>query len=74
MIDIVTKDGELYRFDPDTGRIYKDGFLLTSTVAEPIYSDVNEETRFSGIYLKATGQILTLSGNKNPITNINAIQ
>ena len=24
MIDILTKDGEMYRFDPDTERIYKD--------------------------------------------------
>lgn len=74
MIDIITKEGELYRFDPETSRIYKDGFLLTSVMAEPVYSDVNGETRFSGIYLKNTDQILTLSGNKNTITNINSIR
>lgn len=74
MIDILTKDGEMYRFDPDTERIYKDGFLIPTTAVEPIYSDVNGATRFSGIYLKATNQIITLSGNKNTVSNINAIQ
>jgi hypothetical protein len=74
MIEIVTKDEELYKFDPDTERIYKDGFLLPTTAAEPVYSDVNGATRFSGIYLKATNQIVTLSGNKNTISNVNAIQ
>ena len=74
MIDILTKDEELYRFDPETERIYKDGQLLPTTVAEPFYSDVNGATRFSGIYLKTLGQVITLSGNKNTVSNINAIQ
>ena len=74
MIEILTKDGEIYKFDPETERIYKDGFLLPSTSVEPVYSDVNGETKFSGIYLKATNQIVTLSGNKNTISNINSIQ
>lgn len=74
MIDILTNDGELYRFDPETERIYKDGQLLPSTVAEPVYSDVNSSTRFSGIYLKTTGQIVSLSGKKNTVSNISAIQ
>lgn len=70
---IQTLDGEIYKFDPETERIYKDGFLIPTTAVEPVYSDVNGTTRFSGIYLKATEQIITLSGHKNTTTDINAI-
>ena len=58
MIEILTKDGEIYKFDPETERIYKDGFLLPSTSVEPVYSDVNGETKFSGIYLKQLIKLL----------------
>ncbi len=74
MVEILSSTGELYKYDQETDRLYKDGFLLSSTTAEPVFSDVNGNTKFSGIYLKNTNQILTLSGNLNPVTNSNAIQ
>jgi len=75
MIDIITiAKGERYSFDPETQRIFKDGVLLPSTEVEPIYSSVGEDDpKFSGILLKATGSILTLSGNVNPVSDINTI-
>lgn len=75
VVEIITQEGETYKFDPDTERIFKDGFLLPNTSVEPVYSDVNGATKFSGILLKSTNQIITLSGTKNSvIDNVNAIQ
>ena len=69
VITITSVDGELYKFDPETERIFRDGVLVPSSQAEPVYSDVNGLTKFSGLYLKNTKQILTLSGMKNPVTD-----
>ena len=74
MVEILANTGELYKYDQETDRIYKDGFVLPSTTAEPVFSDVNGNTKFSGIFLKTSNQILTLSGNLNPVTNLNARQ
>jgi len=76
MTEIYTVKGEKYSFDPETERIFKDGILLSSVQAEPIYSNFSEEEapRFSGIYLKSIESILSLSGKINPITDINTIQ
>ena len=73
MIDIVTIKGELYRFDPETDRIFKGGRLLDSSEAEPVYSNVDEFPVFSGIFLKDVGAVLTRSGKINTITDINTI-
>ena len=76
MIDIFTIKGEKYSFDEETERVFKDGHLLSSTVVEPIYSDSLSETtppRFSGLFLKAQGMIISLSGKINPITDPNTI-
>lgn len=77
MIDIVTIKGEKYSFDPDTQRIFKDGILVPSYKAEPVFSNTTEKDelpRFSGILLKDINSILSLSGKINPITDSNTIQ
>lgn len=77
MIDIYnTITGEKYSFDEETQRIFKDGYLLSSAQAEPIYSSLDEDDIpvFSGLLLKETNSILSLSGKINLITDINAIQ
>lgn len=73
---MITMKGEKYSFDPDTERIFKDGYLMSSVQAEPIYSDNSSENippRFSGILLKATNTIVSLSGKVNQITDINSV-
>lgn len=70
LIDIVSFKGERYTFDSDTGRIFKEGKVLTSSEAEPVYSylgNPNNPPQFSGIYFKDKNQILTLSGKINPV-------
>lgn len=70
IIDIVSFKGERYSFDPDTGRIFKDGKVITSEFVEPVYSymgNTQEPPKFSGIYFKDKNQILTLSGKVNPV-------
>ena len=73
MIDIVSFRGELYRYDPDTDRIFKDGKLIPSTEAEPVYSNVEDMPVFSGIYLKAAESILSKSGKINSVSDINSV-
>lgn len=76
MIDIYnTITGEKYSFDEETQRIFKDGYLLSSSQAEPIYSSLDEDSLpvFSGLLLKETNSILSLSGKINLITDINAV-
>lgn len=76
MIEIVTLKGEKYSFDPRTERIFKDGLVLPSTEAEPLYSNVtdpNSPPKFSGLLLKTTNSILSLSGKINPVTDPNTI-
>jgi hypothetical protein len=73
MIDIISFKGELYRYDPETERIFKDGRLIPSTEAEPVYSNVDNSPSFSGIYLKGIESILSRSGKINSITDINSV-
>lgn len=74
MIDIFTISGERYSYDEDTARLFKDGKLLSSTIAEPLYKNTEEGTpKFMGIYLKGNNKILSLSGNLNSITDPNTI-
>lgn len=76
MKDIITLKGEKYSFDEDTGRIFKDGYVLSSSKVEPVYSSSFDKDRppvFSGIYLKDTNSIVSLSGKINPVTDINTI-
>lgn len=76
MITIVTIKGETYSFDPETERIFKDGYLLPSSEVEPVYSDSKNDKRppkFSGILIKSINSILSLSGKINPISDSNII-
>ena len=69
VVSIQTEEGKIYKFDPETERVFLDGVLLSKNQAEPVYSDVNGSTVFSGLFLKLANQILTLSGKINPVTN-----
>ena len=74
---IISFKGERYSFDQDTERIFKDGKVLLSSQASPVYSylgDKNNPPKFSGILLKDINSILTLNGKINPIIDINTIK
>lgn len=76
MKDIVTLRGIKYIYDERTGRIFKEGQVLTSSQAEPVYSylgDSSGEPVFGGILLKDIGSILTLNGKISPVTDPNTI-
>ncbi len=75
MKEIITIKGERYSYDEDTERIFKNGKLLSSVVAEPLFQGVTEDNipNFVGIYLKDMDSVLSLSGNINPVTDINSI-
>ena len=76
MIDIITEKGKIYSYDEETGKIIRDGVVLPSNIVEPVYShtmDLKAPPRFSGILLKETNQILTLSGQIHSITDPNTI-
>lgn len=68
MINIVTMKGEQYSFDEETGRVFKDGHLMSSVNVEPVYSDLDENNvpKFSGLWLKDIDSIISLSGKINP--------
>jgi hypothetical protein len=76
MIDIISEKGERFSYDPDTGRIFRDGYLLSSVEVEPIFSNTpapNTPPRFSGVFFKGRNEILTLSGKYNSVSNPNTI-
>jgi len=77
MINIVnSKTGEAFDYNEKTGRIFKDGVLLTNSSVEPIYSgnDGNNIPNFIGLYLKNKNTILTVSGNEKEVSDINQIK
>lgn len=75
MIDIYSENGEIYSFDENTERIYKDNILIPKSVAEPVYSgnDQGEDTEFSGIFLKTIGKILSRSGKISNVSDIETV-
>lgn len=76
MIDIFSEKGEKYTYDPETGRIFRDGFVVSSVEAEPMFSNSpspNTPPRFSGIYFKGRNEILTLSGKYSKVSDPNSI-
>lgn len=72
MIDIYTQKGDLWRFDPDTKRLFLNSTVVPDTVAIPIYINVDKSVppEFSGIYHKPTNTIISVSGNINKIEPI----
>lgn len=76
MIDIVTKKGEKYSFDPKTERLFKDGVLIPKATIEPVYcgNGKDSEPVFAGLFVKASNSIITKTGNKKPIVDINSIK
>lgn len=76
MIQIISDKGEEYSYDEGKGIIYKDNYVVPSTLAEPIFSGngkKNQPPQFSGIYFKQTGSILTMSGRYETLTDPNTI-
>ena len=74
MIDIYTLKGERYSYDENTMRLFKDGVLLSSAVAEPVFQDNGSEIpEFAGVYLKDSNKVVSLSGNINTVTDPNSI-
>lgn len=76
MIDIPTVTGDYYRFDEETGRIFKNGVVCPSHTYEAVYSDVTNRSNppvFSGIWRKDMNIIITRSGNQHPVSDINSV-
>lgn len=76
MIEIISSKGEKYSYDPTTNRVFRDGFLVSSTEAEPMFSNSpypDTPPIFSGIYFRGRNEILSLSGKYNQITDPNTI-
>lgn len=76
MIEIISDKGEKYTYDPSTGRIFRDGYVVSSVEAEPMFSNSpypDTPPEFSGIYFKGKNEILSLSGKYNPVTDPNTI-
>ena len=78
LIDIVSFKGEKYTYDIETGRIFKDGEVIVSSLVEPVFSHFGNPDippRFSGIYFREKNEILSLSGKLNPVvSDINTIK
>lgn len=76
MIEIVTKKGEVYSYDESTQRLFKDNRYIPRTEIEPVYSDngQDKEPVFSGLYIKSSNSIITLTGNIKPVVDINSIK
>lgn len=73
MREIVTKSGDIYKFDDDgTGMIYKNNILLPKAKAEAVYTG-KTPPEFAGIYLKDSNQIVSLAGNINPVDDVKSI-
>ena len=77
VIEIITIKGERYSINKETGRIFKDGLVVPSTNAQLVYShlgDKDKPPKVSGIWLKETNSILTLTGKIYPIIkDINSV-
>lgn len=77
MIEIHTKGGEDYRFDPSTERLFKGELFIPRSEIEPLYSGNGRENSaptFSGLWVKNKNQIITLTGNVKPLTDLNLIK
>lgn len=74
MIDIYTIKGERYSYDETTMRLFKDGTLLSSNIAEPVFQKNSSDIpQFAGVYLKDSNKVISMSGNINTVTDPNSI-
>lgn len=76
MIDIVDQSGHVYKFDEETGRLFKDDVVIPKYQAEPVYSDItnrNNPPVFAGIHFIQDGKILTRGGNFHQISDENSV-
>ena len=76
MIDIISKKGEVYSYDPNTGRVFKDQMFIPRTEIEPVFSGSSDDDipEFAGLYLKNRGAVLTKNGVEKKLTQIDAIK
>ena len=72
MIEIITTKGEKWEFDPESKLLFKNQTVIPSREAEPVYTNTDKSIPpvFSGIHVKATNSIISLTGKINKITNI----
>lgn len=75
MIEIYNNNnGDVFRYDPRTHRLFKNGMFMTAMQAEPVYAGNGDgEPNFAGVYLPDIDSILTLTGNVKRLTAINNI-
>lgn len=66
---------DVYTYNEEDQKIYKNGSTVPDPNLEPIYSENSEGgvPEFAGIYFRDRGQILSVSGNFNNIDDINSI-
>lgn len=72
MVEILTSEG-LYKFDPSTELLSKNGAVISDNEAEPVYTMLEDDIIFSGIYFKRTGKLLSLNGNFNSVIDSNSL-
>lgn len=60
MIEIKTVAGDSYSYDLENKVVYKEG--VPNFEIEPVFSDIDGATRFSGLYLKSSNTIISLTG------------
>lgn len=65
-----------FSYDETTQRLFRDGEYVPKSEVEPVFSGNSEENVpiFSGLYVKSTNTIITLSGNSKPVVDINSIR
>lgn len=74
MVNIYTEKGDQYSFNEETGRVIKNGIILPSFEAEPVYSKGSGSLpTFSGLFLRALNAVLTRSGKLNILSDINTL-
>jgi len=74
IIEVRTARGDVYNFDPDTMRVYKDSVLIPSSEVEPVFSDSTiGEPEFSGLWIKSSNQIISKTGKITSPTDTDII-
>lgn len=68
MVEIQTSEG-LYKYDPSTELISKNGTVLGDNIVEPVYTITDDNVMFSGLFFKGTGKLLSLNGNFNSVVD-----